>query len=159
MQTIRASGPAMSPIIPPVSNLVDFMGQPITLDCDVLVNRFREGFASGNMRDVSWGRARVVGIGDGGLPGREIIKIRPHGSTYIHAAGPEQVEVHTFDEYAWLAAETAAAHHFGDDRADAWGSVRRENRGKDLTKCLFGGFYFEPFQHYAAGVYVKGRSN
>lgn len=146
MQTIRTSGPQGTPFIPPVSNPTDINGVLITLDCEVIVNRFRD---MASMKRDSWFRAKVVGIGDPGLPGRMILKIRPHGSSYIEAVRPEAVEVHVFDEVAWVEAEGASATHMmapGYDRP-----------GVDLEKCLFGGFYFEQFQRGAAGVYVGRR--
>jgi hypothetical protein len=136
--TIRASGPAMTPAIPPVTGLLSHDGVPITLDCEVLVNRLRRFMA----KDATCFRAKVVAIGDPGLPGRPVIKIRPHGSTYIETAGPEDCDVRVFDDYAWLLAEEAAA-------------VEMSRLGRDLSKCLFGGFWFEQFQRFAAKVYVE----
>lgn len=138
------------PTIPPVSGLLDFHGRSIELDAEVIVCRLR-----GLVRNPGRFRAKVVGMGDPGLPGREIIKIRPFGSNYIEAAAPGEVETHVFDAYRWLAAETEAADDMGGDKADGWGHVRRENRGIDLTKCMFGGFYFEEFQRRTMAAYLS----
>jgi hypothetical protein len=121
-QTIRTSGPAGTPVIPPVSELLDMAGAKISLDADAI----ELGWLPNPNCRIAWDhdpcdRVRIVGIGD----------------------------------YLWLLAEEKAAHDFGDDRVDAWGKVHK--RGIDLTKCLFGGFYFERFQsrvmtHYLMSI-------
>lgn len=146
-QTIRVdTRPRGEPIIPPVSNLLDRNGALIALDSDVLLYSWR--------KEV-YKRGRVIVIGDAGLPGREVVGIRPHGSTYREVFGPKDIELHTFDDYRWLLAEEAAAHHLGDDRFDAWGTLQK--RGLDLGLCMFGGFYFERFQEAVVRHYMTGK--
>lgn len=155
MQTIRVAGPQTTPTIPPVKNLRDHRGQLITLDSDAIINRHRGMFSMSE-----WVmRGRIVSIGDPGLPGHEIIRFRPYGSTYLEACSPADVELHTFDDYGWLEAETAAAKEAGDPRYlhGSWGEFQRH--GADLTLCQFGGFWFEKYQravmrHYLAALEV-----
>ena len=142
MQTIRTSGPQTQPVIRPVTGLRDINGVALTLDCDVIVDHLR-GWKSRTPYRASPSayRAKLVGIGDPGLPGNNILKVRPHGSTYISSSGPEQVEVVMFDDYEWLGAETAAAQE-------------QLRLGRDLTECRFGWFYFEEFQRTATSLYL-----
>lgn len=122
------------PSVPPVEPPTDASGAVINLDTEVLVNRHcRMGTAPG--------RGKVVAIGHGGHPGRMIINIRPHGSNYLSGSSLGNIEVHAFDEYQWLRAEEAAAKVMA-------------RRNIDLAECLWGHFYFEPFQSEAARQYV-----
>lgn len=130
----RAHPYVMQKTVPPINPPADANGVLITLDCEVLINR------AGRL-GLPTRRAKVVGIGDGSLPGRVIIRVRPHGSNYVEGAQPEGCEVHVFDELAWLAAEEAAAHVMA-------------HQGTDLAKCLWGGFYFDQFKREAAKAYV-----
>lgn len=127
------------PLIPPVVPPADIKGTLITLDCEVITNTFPE-----MRRMESWGRAKVVGIGDGGLPGRVVLKVRPYGSNYLETVSPRQCEVHAFDEYGWIAAGEKAARRMAD-------------RNIDLARCLWGHFYFEEYQREVARAYVGAR--
>lgn len=133
-----------TPIIPPVVPPVDVKGVSINLDCEVIGCRFRD--LPGLMPN-SWYRAKVVGIGDPGLPGRVVIRIRPHGGSYTEVSGAGDLEVHQFDDAAWTMAETIAAETM---MRPAW-----NRRAINLEECLFGGHYFEEFQRLAATHYVK----
>lgn len=138
---VQASRPFQTPSIPPVMNLKDVNGVVITLDCEVILERNRHILRN---TEPTY-RARVVAIGDPGLPGREVLKVRPHGSNYIETVGPADCEVHIFDDYLWTRAEEASAKE-------------QDRLGRDLTTCLFGGFYFEPFQRFAIKSYVEIRA-
>lgn len=129
----------LSPSIPPVAHPFDAQGHLVGLDCEVIVNRFRS--YRGEMRDGGWRRAKVVGIGDEGLPGRVILRIRPHGSNYLEGCGAGDVEVHDFDAYAWVKAEEKAAKVF-------------MLRNVDLADTLWGHRYFGQFQAEVASQYV-----
>ena len=84
MQTIRTSGAQTRPVIRPVTGLRDIKGVALTLDCDVIVDHLRGWKSHTSLRaNPSAYRAKLVGIGDSGMPGNNILKVRPHGSTYI----------------------------------------------------------------------------
>lgn len=136
-----------TPIVPVVVAPLDVNGVRISLDCEVIACRFRD---LPRLMPDSWYRAKVVGIGDPGLPGRVVIRIRPYGGTYTEVSGAGDLEVHQFDEVAWVQAEEAAAH--GMMRA-TW-----SRKAVDLDRCLFGEPYHEEFQRRAATAYVKQRS-
>jgi len=110
-------------------------GQPVDLDQEVLVHR---GFG---MEPV---RAKVVGIGDAGLPDRNTVKIRQYGSAHLSSASSKECEIWRFDEYEWLCAETAAA-----------GVMTK--RDVDLARCMFGGFYFDVYQREVMKAYLGAR--
>lgn len=133
------------PNIPPIVPPLDVNGAIVMLDVDVIVNRFRQ--MTRTMPD-HWTRAKVVGIGDPGLPGREVLRIRLHGGTYTTVAGPKDVEVHVFDEYRWVQAEEAAAKELS---RPTW----KHPCGVSLETCLFGGFNYEEFQRQAGSHYVR----
>lgn len=128
------------PSTPPVVAPLDRNGQVVGLDCEVLTNRFP------TMRSMeSWGRGKVVGIGDAGLPGRVTLKVRPHGSNYVEGFGADQLTVHAFDDHAWLMAEERAAKIMA-------------SRNIDLALCLWGYFHFNTFQREAAKAYAAALS-
>ncbi len=140
-ETYRRANPGafMTPAIPPVNPPFDAVGAVINLDSEVIVNR--KPF----LGMPTW-RGKVVAIGDEGLPGRENLKIRPHGSNYLSGAQPLACEVHVFDEYAWLRAEEEAARVL-------------DRRGIDLALTLWGYFHFDTFKREAAKAYVSALSN
>lgn len=139
-QTAKIADGRFQPTVPPVSGLKDSSGALIGIGNEVIVNRLfmmRGRLGSGHCY-----RASVVGIGDPGLPGRAVVKIRPYCSTYIETAGPDSLTVHTFEPYAWINAETEAA-------------LEASRLGWELVACLFGGFRFEQFQRLAATFYMR----
>lgn len=123
----------MTPGIPPIAPPRGTDGVLITLDSDVIIDRVAK-------IGCSTMRARVVGIGDEGLPGRELLRVRPHGSNYLQGVDARRCEAHVFDEYAWLRAEEEAARAL-------------DRKGVDLALSLWGYHYFDDFKREAAKAY------
>lgn len=123
----------MTPGIPPIAPPLGSDGAVINLDCEVIIDRVEK--LGGSTK-----RAKVVGIGDEGLLGRELLRVRPHGSNYIHGVQALRCEAHVFDEYAWLRAEEEAARVL-------------DRRGIDLALTLWGYHHFDEFKREAAKAY------
>lgn len=140
----RAGG-SYTPTIPPIVAPLDCKGVRIALDCEVIGHSFRDmpGLMPGH-----WYRAKVVGYGDPGLPGREVLRVRHHGCPHTTADTPRCVEVHTFDDYEWVKAEEAAAHYM---MRPTW----ERRKGVDLAETLWGGWWFDEFQRRTATHYAK----
>jgi hypothetical protein len=135
-----AHGPRPHPA-PVYGKALDANGRPLNLDVEVLA-----GFP---FSDTKY-RGKVVSIGDEGLTGRNVVKVRQHGSPVLSTFSSEGCCPHRFDEYEWLAAETRAAKEMSDE-------------GIDLIRTMYGGFFFEDFQkrtmrHYLAGLALRGDS-
>jgi hypothetical protein len=125
------------PIPAPVyGKCLDADGNPLELDVEVLA-RFQ--FSK------SCYRGKVVSIGDEGLPGRNVVRVRQHGSAVLSVFGSETCTPHHFDEYEWLSAETAAAKEMSD-------------QGIDLARTMYGGFFFDEYQRRTMRHYLAAQT-
>jgi len=121
---------------PMYGRALDANDNVLHLDIDVMAQR--SSFRSQPIR------AKVVAIGDEGLPDRPICRVRQHGSAVLSGYSTAECTPHHFDEYEWLAAETEAARVM-------------DKRGVDLTRCAYGGFYFEQFQREVMKAYLAAQ--